>query len=115
MPAGHVMAAEAGCIAVLDTRLTPALIDEGLAREVVRRVQTMRREADFQLNDRIAIRYLADDNLAAAIERFAASICSETLCESLEQGEADNGWQCAEYLIGSARLSLGVKQLAPRK
>ena len=115
VPAGHVMAAEAGCIAVLDTRLTPALIDEGLAREVVRRVQTMRREADFQLNDRIAIRYQADDNLAAAIERFAASICSETLCESLEQGEADNGWQCAEYLIGSARLSLGVKQLAPRE
>lgn len=110
-PDGHAMAAEGGQVAVLDTRLTPALIDEGLAREVVRRVQSLRREADFQLNDRIAIRYRADADLARAIAQFANNICSETLCDSLEEGAADGGWQHADYRIGQSRLHLGVRQI----
>ena len=110
-PEGHEMAEDGGCVAVLDTRLSLALIDEGLAREVVRRVQTLRREADFHLSDRIAIRYRAEAELAKAIGQFADSICSETLCENLQSGEADGGWQRGEYRIGGARLELAVKRI----
>ncbi len=112
VPEGHVLAAENSYMAVLDVRLDQALLEEGLAREVVRRVQTLRREADFSLNDRIAIRYQAGGDLAGAIVRFADSICGETLCDRLEAGEAGEGWQLGEYRIGTERLALGVKQLS---
>lgn len=111
VPAGHVMAAEGGCVAVLDVRLSPALVDEGLAREVVRRVQTLRREADFRLNDRIAIRYCAEGDLARAIAQFADTICNETLCDHLQAGEADGSWQGGDYLIAGARLQLAVRRV----
>ncbi len=110
-PEGYVMAAEGGCAAILDVRLDQALRDEGLAREVVRRVQNLRREANFQLNDRIAIRYQAEGNLAGAMIQFSDSICGETLCDEMEQGNINAEWLQAEFHIDSSRLLLGIKQL----
>ncbi|MCE2490593.1 MAG: class I tRNA ligase family protein, partial [Anaerolineae bacterium] len=110
-PEGYVMAAEGGCAALLDVRLDQALRDEGLAREVVRRVQNLRREANFQLNDRIAIRYQAEGNLAGAMIQFSDSICGETLCDEMEQGNINAEWLQAEFHIDSSRLLLGIKQL----
>ena len=112
VPEGHVHAAENSYMAVLDVRLDQALLEEGLAREVVRRVQALRREADFSLNDRIAIRYQTGGDLAGAIVRYADSICGETLCDRLEAGEAGDGWQPGEYRIGTERLTLGIKRLS---
>ncbi|MBE2270734.1 MAG: class I tRNA ligase family protein, partial [Anaerolinea sp.] len=96
---GYAVADDGGYLAALDTRLTPDLVDEGLAREVVRRVQSLRKDADFKIEDRIVVKYQAGDRLKQAITRFAAYISAETLADALEEGEVngDQGYTHAVY------------------
>jgi isoleucyl-tRNA synthetase len=97
---GYAVAEDGGYLAALDTRLDEALVMEGLAREVVRRVQTLRRDADFNISDNITITYAASDKLAKAIEHFAEYIRAETLALKLEktnQVELTNGFHRASY------------------
>lgn len=94
---GYAIAEDNNYLVALDTRLTEDLIMEGLAREVVRRVQTLRKDADFDISDTIALKYSASGRLANAIERFAEYIRAETLSEQLEQGEPTNGFHRAYF------------------
>jgi isoleucyl-tRNA synthetase len=89
---GYALAEDNGYLVALDTHLTDDLIMEGLAREVVRRVQTMRKDADFDISDNILLKYNASGRLANAIEQFADYIRAETLSQQLEQGEPTNGF-----------------------
>jgi isoleucyl-tRNA synthetase len=82
--AGMVVAAEGNIIVALDTSLTPELVQEGLAREFVSRVQNLRKEADFEVTQRIAITVSGDDEVKAAVGQFADYIKAETLCEKLD-------------------------------
>lgn len=70
---------------ILDTTLTDELVNEGLARELVSKVQQLRKRNDYQLTDEIAISYAGDDAVAAAVEAFAAYIKQETLACSLQR------------------------------
>jgi isoleucyl-tRNA synthetase len=81
--AGFTVAEEGGNVAALRTELTEELILEGLAREVVRKVNTMRRDADYQLTDSISISYKTEGKLAEAISAHQAYICDETLAVTL--------------------------------
>jgi isoleucyl-tRNA synthetase len=81
--AGMVVAAEGEIIVALDTALTPALIQEGLAREFVSRIQNVRKESDFEVTQRIAIAIAGDGELVAAVTQHAEYIKIETLCEKL--------------------------------
>jgi len=84
---GIVVASEGAVTIVLDTEISPQLEAEGLAREVINRVQAMRREAGFDVSDRIVIEYeTADVRLREAIETHADLIAAETLAESLTLG-----------------------------
>jgi isoleucyl-tRNA synthetase len=74
-------------LVALDTELTPELVAEGLAREVVNRVQTARKEADLDYADRIRVRYRAGGDLAAAIDAHRDWIAGETLATELESTE----------------------------
>lgn len=94
---GYAVAEDAGYLAALDTELTDALIKEGLAREVVRRVQTLRKEANFDIADTIELMYSASGRLAEAIVQFADYIRSETLSERLIAGEPSNGYYRATF------------------
>jgi len=85
--AGYAVAEELGLLAALKTDLSDDLLAEGLTREAVRRVQLMRREADFALDDRIAITYTATPKLSRALEQFRDYLTTETLAESLSNGE----------------------------
>lgn len=107
---GYAVAEEGGYVAVLDTQLTPDLINEGLAREVVRRIQTMRRDAEFNINDTISITYTASERLSAAIEQFADYIQAETLGETLVQGVPGDGFHREDFEIDNERLSVGVQR-----
>ncbi|MDW8317917.1 MAG: class I tRNA ligase family protein [Anaerolineae bacterium] len=102
-----------GIVVALDTVVTPELRAEGLAREVVRRIQQMRKDAGFALSDRIHTTYATDDaELAAAIQAHAAYIQNETLSLSLIAGQpAAGAWTLAEELDG-ASLTLGVARAA---
>ncbi len=107
---GFAVAEEGGYLAALDTTLTEALILEGLAREVVRRVQTMRKDADFNIDDTITVAYVASDRLARAIEQYADYIRTETLSQSLHKGEPSNGFHREDFQFDGETLLLGVKR-----
>ena len=81
--------AQRGIVVALDTIITPELKAEGLAREVVRRIQQMRKDAGFDLSDRIHTTYRTDSvDLAGVMMQLADSIKQETLSLSLLAGEA---------------------------
>ncbi len=119
---GYAVAEDGGYLAALDTTLTEALIQEGLAREVVRRIQATRKDADFEVDDRIEIVYSADAKLTSAIEQFAEYIKAETLAVSMVAGEVPEGFFRAEFLpnpndpkndnsVRGEALVLGVKRV----
>jgi len=81
--AGMVVASEGDVIVGIETALTPALVQEGLAREFVSRIQNLRKEADFEVTQRIAIAVAGDADLVAAVTTYAEYIKTETLCEAL--------------------------------
>ena len=80
---GMVVAAEGEIIVALDTALTPGLVQEGLARELVSRVQNLRKEADFEVTQRITLTLACDAEIKAAAEQFADHIKTETLCDEI--------------------------------
>ena len=75
----RLIATERGLTVLLDTRLTPELVQEGLAREVVSRVQRLRKERGLNVSDRIQLSLAADGDLAAAVTAFSEHIGRETL------------------------------------
>ncbi len=116
-PEGFAAAEDGGYMAVVNTQITEELALEGLAREVVRRVQTMRKDADYDIADHNTLRYVATARLAQAIHRFADYIQTETLAVSIEQAEPENGYFRREFSpddktdIDGESLKLGVKRV----
>jgi isoleucyl-tRNA synthetase len=109
--------AEAGCAQIaIDTRLTPELLREGLARDVVRHVQQIRKEMSLNIEDRIVVAYETDDTeLAQAIEEWKESvsghnwcITAETLCLKLERGPV--GPTAKEVELGARKLRLQIQR-----
>ena len=88
-PAGYAVAEENGVLCALDTTVTPELVAEGLARELVRNIQDARKEAGFAISDRVRvwIDATADDaELRAAVVTWGEYICAETLADALVVG-----------------------------
>lgn len=83
---GYALAEEAGYLAAVTTELTPDLIKEGLARELIRRIQTMRKDARFNIEDTIVIHYHAGSVVKDVIEEYGDYIRQETLARELVQG-----------------------------
>jgi isoleucyl-tRNA synthetase len=108
--AGYATAAEAGYTVAISTTITPELADEGLAREIVRRLQDMRREAGFDLSDRITTWYSGDGEVARVIESQAAYIQGETLSTHLLAGDAPADAHRAEHDLEGAKVVLAVQR-----
>ena len=81
---GMVVASEGAIVVGLETTLTPALVAEGLAREFVSHVQSMRKDEDFEVTQRISVTVEADGEMKAAIEAHRDYVTAETLATSLE-------------------------------
>jgi isoleucyl-tRNA synthetase len=107
---GFATAADAGYIVAVTTEITPELADEGLAREIVRRIQDMRREAGFELSDRITTWYAGDGHVARVMAGHAAYIRGETLSTALVGGDAPGDAHRAEQDLEGTRLTLAVKR-----
>src|SRR5690606_25433724 len=105
---GLAVAAEKGVTVGLDTALTPELRAEGTARELVRRIQDMRKKADFNIEDRIRTYYAAEGELAAVLLNWAETIKSETLSLELSAGPAPAGAYSEEHKVDGAAVSLAV-------
>jgi len=80
---GYAVSYEGAYVAALVTELTPELIQEGLAREFIRRVQDLRKSAEFNISDRIRVVYQASPLLKQAVEAFRDYIMTETLTAEL--------------------------------
>jgi isoleucyl-tRNA synthetase len=83
---GFAAASEAGHVVVLDTQLTPELERAGLAREVTNRIQRARKDMDLAYQQRIAVRWHAEGELAEAIRIHAATIAGDVLAAAFEPG-----------------------------
>ncbi len=81
---GMVVASEGALVVGLETALTPALVAEGLAREFVSHVQSLRKEADFEVTQRIHVTVETDDELKSAIEAHRDYVTAETLATALD-------------------------------
>jgi len=83
----------------MDCELNPVLIREGLAREVVNRIQKTRKDLGLNVMDRIALRYQASGELAQAISEHHAYICHETLADTLEAGTGNLDFEIDEHSL----------------
>lgn len=103
---GYVTQTEKEVSVVLDTNLTPELIEEGNVREIISKVQTMRKEAGFEVTDHIELCYSGMDEL---IGRNADYIGSETLCDRVSD-ESIDGYQ-KTWKINGSDVTLTVKKI----
>ncbi|MGC9469638.1 MAG: isoleucine--tRNA ligase [Anaerolineae bacterium] len=108
---GYGVAGEGGLVVALDTTLTPELEQEGLAREVIRRVQELRKQADFELTDRIQVTYYADKTIAEAIKTHRDAIAEEVLADDLREEEAPTGEEILEDEVDGYHITLAVTRV----
>ncbi len=99
-----------GVTVVLDTVLTPELVQEGYAREMVSKIQTMRKDTDFEVTDRIDVRYACGDTLAKAVEQGKDMIMKGVLALSLEKGDADESFIVKEWDVNGEKAVIGIKK-----
>ena len=93
---------------VLDTKLTPELIEEGFVREIISKVQTMRKEADFQVTDKIVISCKGNEKIEELIKANADQIKSEVLAVDVKFDEA-NGY-VKDWSINGENVTMGVER-----
>jgi isoleucyl-tRNA synthetase len=106
---GMAVAADKLVTVAIDTVVTPELKAEGLAREIVRRIQTQRKNADFNIEDRIKTWYVASGELAQVFTDWDEYIQSETLTTELIPGEPPAEAFVEKHKIEGAELTIGVK------
>ena len=107
---GFAAGADGDLTVILDTRLTPELIKEGMARELVNRIQNFRKESGLEVSDRIKLSFRAPEEVSVVLREFGDHICLETLAELLEEGEKD--WECrTSFKAGKHSIELWMKRL----
>ncbi len=99
---------EGNVTVVLDTKLTPELIEEGFVREIVSKVQTMRKEAGFEVMDRIMVYAKDNDKIAGILTSNRDTIMTEVLADDIVTGEADG--YVKDWNINGENVTLGVKK-----
>ena len=107
---GLAVASERGVTVAVDVVVTPELAAEGLAREVVRRVQSLRKEAGFDLDDRILTTYQTEGELGDAVEAWRDFIAAETLSVELVSRGAGRGAAVGESVVDGQFAQTGDSQ-----
>ena len=104
---GYASGESQGVTVFVVTTLTDALIQEGLARDIVRRIQEMRKEMDLDYKDTIQVFYKGEALPEKAVEQFKEYIKQETLADSLEKGVSEKGY-IKEWVIEGNTIQLAV-------
>jgi isoleucyl-tRNA synthetase len=105
---GFAVAEEGAYVAALVTELTPELVEEGLAREFVRRVQDLRKSAGLDVADRIELFVEASAGLKSAIEAHRDYITAETLTSDLVLGSPPEAAHVVEDVFENERVKVGL-------
>ena len=105
---GYVTEEDNYVTVVLDTNLTPELIEEGFVREVISKIQTMRKEAGFEVMDKIAVSYEGTEKAEKVFADNASTIADETL--ALEVTKAAPAGYTKEWKINGEAVTIGVEK-----
>ena len=108
--AGWIVESENGLTVAVDTQLTKELIFEGLAREFVNRIQNMRKDAGFQVTDKINIEFSGNKEFMDAINSFKKYISVETLAEKIINNEKPNGEYLQDWKIGGSDVKIKIEK-----
>ena len=112
---GYVTEGDNTVTVVLDTNLTPELVEEGFVRELISKIQTMRKEAGFEVMDKISIYYHADEKVADIFHKYGKNIMgdvlgTEVVAEADSFDAKEDGIYCKEWNINGEKVLLGVKK-----
>jgi len=107
---GFMAQSDGGVTVALDTNLTPALISEGFARELISKVQAMRKDAGFDVVDRILLTYQASAPVAQAVDTFRAMIEKAVLALSVDDAPASDGAFVKELDLNGEKAVVGIKK-----
>ncbi|WP_213974180.1 isoleucine--tRNA ligase [Tepidanaerobacter acetatoxydans] len=108
---GFCAEGEGGYYVVLDTTITPELMLEGFARELVSKIQNMRKEAGFKVEDKIYLYYLGDDIIDEVLEKHGEEIKTDTLSTAVERVFPPEDSFARECDINGHKVNIGVKQI----
>jgi isoleucyl-tRNA synthetase len=107
---GLAVASDKGVTVAVDTTLTPELEQEGFARDVVRHVNNMRKDAGLEISDRITLAYEAAGDVAAAFMNFAAYIQQETLADVVTAVSLSTPLYQSTVTIGDQSVNLSLQK-----
>ncbi len=108
---GYVTDGDNSVTVVLDTNLTEELLEEGMVREIISKIQTMRKEADFEVMDHIAVGYAANEKVSHIFEANNDTIAKEVLAVSITNGVADGeAAYTKEWNINGEKVTLSVEK-----
>ncbi len=107
---GYAVGSEGAYLAALVTELSPELINEGLVREFVRRVQSLRKDADLDISDRIHLYYTASKGLAEALSAFEDYIKEETLAVKVIAGENPEDFPFLQDEFDDETVRISIKK-----
>ena len=105
---GYVSENDNGITVVLDTNLTEELLEEGFVREIISKIQTMRKEADFEVMDRIRVTYDGTEKAETIFEKYSTVISGEVLADSLVK--AQPAGYVKEWKINGEAVTMGVEK-----
>ena len=107
---GYVSENNGDITVVLDSNLTPELVEEGFVREVISKIQTMRKEADFEVTDHIVVYHKENEKIAEIFSKYEDTIKNDVLADEIRTGEG-SGYQ-KEWDINGEKVVLGVEVAA---
>jgi isoleucyl-tRNA synthetase len=108
---GFATAEEAGYAAAVTTEITPELADEGLARELVRRVQEMRKSAGFEIADRIRLYHTGDSTLERVLTTWGDYVAQEVLAEAIAEGSLPEAAYREEHDLEGTPVVIAVERV----
>ena len=109
---GWFVESDGGVTVAIDTELDESLIDEGLAREFVNRIQNMRKDAGFEVIDKINIKFTGSKLLNKAIQSFTSYVAGETLAENVEISDKLNGGFKQDWQIGDQSCTIQIERIS---
>ena len=107
---GYISDSDHGITVVLDTNLTPELLEEGFVREVISKVQTMRKDAGFEVMDHIRVSMQDNDKVKEIVQKNEAQIKSEVMADEITYDKAAGFTK--EWSINGEKVTLGVEKLS---
>ena len=106
---GYFTVSDRGITVAIDTNLTPELLEEGFTREIVSKIQTMRKEAGFNVTDHISISLAGDSEAVSVAIRNSSDISADTLADSITAGEVAG--YAKSWDINGKQLEIGINKI----